>query len=139
MPLPLGPLAERPPLNLTDPVAWLGPICWGAVLVGWGVGPSFSGSVVGLVGRITLGAALQLPLGLQLSEVWAPNGSKELHPQLTRGGQLELLQVSPGHRGSSILKKVYKVFEPKGHIEISMCNANELNKYTFQKGIFVVA
>ncbi|CAK9118523.1 unnamed protein product [Durusdinium trenchii] len=44
MPLPLGPLAEKPPLNLTDPV-------------------------------------------------WAPNGSNELHPQLTRGGQLELMQV----------------------------------------------
>ena len=23
VPLPLGPMAEKPPLNLTDPVAWL--------------------------------------------------------------------------------------------------------------------
>eukprot|EP00439_Symbiodinium_sp_Y106_P005937 s4972_g1.t1 len=44
VPLPLGPMAEKPPLNLTDPV-------------------------------------------------WAPNGSDGLHPQLTRGGQLELMQV----------------------------------------------
>ncbi|CAJ1416719.1 unnamed protein product, partial [Effrenium voratum] len=44
LPLPLGPLAEKPPLSLTDPV-------------------------------------------------WAPNGNNGLHPQLTRGGQLELMHV----------------------------------------------
>ncbi|CAK9043903.1 Mycosubtilin synthase subunit A [Durusdinium trenchii] len=55
MPLPLGPLAEKPPLNLTDPAAW----------------------------TVREGE----------DEVWAPNGSNELHPQLTRGGQLELMQV----------------------------------------------
>ncbi|CAE7489800.1 unnamed protein product [Symbiodinium natans] len=44
IPLPLGPIAQKPPLNLTDPV-------------------------------------------------WAPNGPSGLHPQLTRGGQLELMQV----------------------------------------------
>ncbi|CAE7628057.1 L [Symbiodinium microadriaticum] len=54
VPLPLGPLAEKAPLNLTDPV-------------------------------------------------WAPNGSDGLHPQLTRGGQLELMQESKGFDGVKIV------------------------------------
>ena len=42
-----------------------------------------------------------------MHQVWAPNGSDGLHPQLTRGGQLELMQahVSIMHPVGSNLKQ----------------------------------
>ena len=116
MPLPLGPLAEKAPLNLT--AAWQDLTnLWDEMCMNWctisvmnnknmvvsGAGVMLAGMSHGFSVTLvqqkrtwnskSLISASWMLEWLGQDPVWAPNGFDKLHPQLTRGGQLELLQA----------------------------------------------